>query len=193
MLIIAQIVMASSDHSRSGVESASEVLGAVIQELRALRARYHRVARRIRVLRGAMHALRELEAQSFSDRSEQSEVKTASGGRSSEPSTILTPEDDVCRMSVIQKRSVHNNQNPDLRRACRIALLETANAVSDGELLARITRRGSFSFADAKSALFAIDQELTALAEQGEVRAINSSSQRLWQRISSAHDSQQPV
>jgi hypothetical protein len=80
-----------------------------------------------------------------------------------------------------------------LRRACRIALLETANAVSDGELLARITRRGSFCFADTDAALRAIDQELTAMAEQGEVQPIHSSSQRLWQRIFSARDSQEPV
>jgi len=140
-----------------------------------------------------MHALQELDAQSFCDRSEQAEVKIASRGRSSEPSTIFTSEDDVCRMCAIQKRSIHNNQNPDLRRACRIALLETANAVSDDELLARITRRGSFCFADTDSALLAIDGELTAMAEQGEVRAINNSSRRLWQRIALAHDLQQRV
>ena len=51
--------MASTDHSRSSVESASEVLGAVIHELGELRASYNRVAKRIRVLRGAMHALQE--------------------------------------------------------------------------------------------------------------------------------------
>jgi hypothetical protein len=138
-----------------------------------------------------MHALQELDAQSFCGRSERVEVEMASRGRSSEPNTILTSEDDVCRVSSIQKRSIHNNRNPDLRRACRIALLETANAVSDSELLARITRRGSFYFADTDSALLAIDQELTAMAEQGEVLAINSSSRRLWQRIALAHDSQQ--
>jgi len=185
--------MASSDHSRSGVESASEVLGAVMHELQALRASYNRVAKRIRVLRGAMHALRELDAQSFCDRSEQVEVKMALRGRSSEPSTILTSEDEVCRKSAMQKTSIHNNQNPDLRRACRIALLETANAVSETELLARIARRGSFFFADPDSALLAIDQELTVMAELGEVRAINNLSQRLWQRVASAHDSQPQV
>jgi hypothetical protein len=191
VLIIAQIVMASTDHLRSGVESASEVLGAVIYELRELRASYNRVARRIRVLKGAMHALHELDAQSFRDHSEQVAVEVASRGKSSEPNTILASEKAVGRLPAIQKRSIHNHQNPDLRRACRIALLETANAVSDGELLARITRRGSFCFADTNSALLAIDQQLTAMAEQGEILAINSSSQRLWQRISSVRDSQQ--
>jgi len=185
--------MASSDHSRSGVESASEVLGAVVHELRALCASYNRVAKRIRVLRGAMHALRELDAQSFYNCSEQVAVRMALGGRSPVPSTILISEDEVCRKSAIHKRSIHNNQNPDLRRACRIALLETANAVSESELLARIDRRGSFCFADPDSALLAIDRELTAMAEHGEVRAINNSSQRLWQRIASAHGSQQRV
>jgi hypothetical protein len=140
-----------------------------------------------------MHALQELDAQSFCDRSAQVAVEMASSGGSSEPNTTLASEEAVCRLPVIQKRSSHNNQNPDLRRACRIALLETANAVSDSELLARITRRGSFCFADTDSALLAIDQELTAMAEQGEILAINSSSQRLWQRISSAHDSQKRV
>ena len=181
--------MASTDQSRSRIESASEVLGAVIHELRELRASYKTVAKRIRVLRGAMHALQELDAQSFCDRPEPGEVKTASRGRASEPSTILTSEDTICRMSVIQKRRIQDNQNADLRRACRIALLETASAISDTELLARIIRRGSFCFANPDLAVLAIDQELTAMAEQGEVQAINNSPQRLWRRISS--DSQQ--
>jgi hypothetical protein len=140
-----------------------------------------------------MHALRELDAQSFCDPSDQVEARMALRRRPSEPSTTLISEDDVCRKSAIQKISIHNNQNPDLRRACRIALLETANAVSESELLARIARRGSFCFADTDSALLAIDQELTAMAEHGEVRAINASPQRLWQRIASAQDSQQRV
>jgi hypothetical protein len=140
-----------------------------------------------------MQALQELDAQSFFDRPDQVEVNIASRGSSPEPNATLPSEDIVCRMSAIQKRRIHSHQNPDLRRACRIALLETANAVSDRELLDRITRRGSFCFADTDSALFAIDQELTAMAEQGEVQPINSSSQRLWERISSAHDSQQRV
>ena len=159
--------MPSTDHLQSRVESVSEVLGAVIHELRELRASYKRVAKRIRVLRGAMHALQELDAQSFCDRPEQVEVKIASRARPSEPNTILTSKDTICRMSAIQKRRIHDNQNADLRRACRIALLETANAVSDSELLARIIRRGSFCFAATDSALLAIDQELTAMAEQG--------------------------
>jgi len=92
-------------------------------------------------------------------------------------------------MPAIQKRGIHDKQNADLRRACRIALLETANAISGSELMARIIRRGSFCFADRDSAVLAIDQELTAMAEQGEVQAINSSSQRLWQRVSSTRDS----
>jgi hypothetical protein len=185
--------MASTDDSRSGVESASEVLGAVIHELRELRASYNRVAKRIRVLRGAMHALQELDTRPSCDRSEQVEVKLSSRGKPSEAGAILSSKATVRCISAIQKRRIHNNTNPDLRRACRIALLETANAVSDGDLLARITRRGSFCFADTDLALLAIDRELTAMAEQGEVQAINTSSQRLWQRISLAHDSQQRV
>jgi len=137
-----------------------------------------------------MHALRELDAQSSCDRSEPLEVEIASRGSSSEPTTILASEDAVCRESASRKKGIHNHRNPDLRRACRIALLETANAVSDSELLARIIRRGSFCFADNDSALLAIDQELTAMAEQGEVSPIDGSSQRMWQRISSVHDSQ---
>jgi hypothetical protein len=185
--------MASTDHSRSGVESASEVLGAVIHELRELRASYNRVAKRIRVLRGAMQALQQLDAQAFCDRSDWVAVKIGSSRRLSEASTLLPSEAAVRRRSAIQKRRIHDNENPDLRRACRIALLETANAVSDSELLTRITRRGSFCFADTDSALLAIDRELTAMADQGEVQPVNSLSQRLWQRISSARDSQKRV
>jgi len=185
--------MASTDHSRPEVESASKVLGAVMHELRELRVSYNRVAKRIRVLRGAMQALQQLDAQSFCDRSEQVEVNIGSSGRSSESSTLLPSAGTVCRRSEIRKRRIQDNENPDLRRACRIALLETANAVSDSELLARITRRGSFCFADTDSALLAIDQELTAMAEQGEVQPINGSSERLWQRIFSAPDSQERV
>jgi hypothetical protein len=180
--------MASSDYLQPSAQtSASEVLKVVILELRELRSRYREVTGRIRNLRIAVDALRSLGTEP---------AHIASGHRQS--STL--PEQDWTASSrngagdasratsAVRARSVIRRQNPDLRRACRIALMEVMGAVTDAEIYARIVRRGSFCFVRADSATRAIAEELDAMVEQGELRLVNDPSKRLWEQIRSEHD-----
>jgi hypothetical protein len=159
--------MASTDYPRPESQvSLVEVVKAASLELRRLRARHRAVSRRIRDLRIAVGALREL----------QDRGTRAAENEKSNPA------------AAIQGWKTIPGQNRDLRRACRIALLETVDAVSYEDIYTRIVRRGSFFLGSAASALPAIVQELNAMAEAGEVHCVQVSGERRWQRISSSHD-----
>ena len=55
---------------------------------------------------------------------------------------------------------------PELRRACRIAILESREAASPDEIYARIVRRASFSFEGIERPLVAIAGAIESLAEE---------------------------
>lgn len=178
--------MGSRDYSRPVAQkSATEVIYVVMAELRELRASYREVTKRIRILRSVVQALRELgispaaEATSSTDPASQSELNESCPNRNV-----------VCgllrRATVGQRRTVCI-ENPELRRACRIALIETTTAISLEEVYERIVRRGSFNFPTRDFAIRSIAQQLEDMAEHGEIRAVNHSLRRLWRRLSS-HD-----
>jgi len=148
------VVMGSLDYSRlSNPNSVAEVIQFIVTELQQLRARDKEIAKRIRAVRSALDALRQLGGHLSADDSWQ-------------PNAQASPA-----------------ENPDLRRACRIALLESTDAVTVEEIFKRINRRGSFCFVSNESAITLISQELEWMAEQGEARKINGARVRLWQRI----------
>jgi hypothetical protein len=78
--------------------------------------------------------------------------------------------------------------NSELRRACRIALLEASDAASEQEICRRIVRRGSYRFVNMGTATLSIVEELDALVDLGEVQRFDSPEGRLWQRISPRSD-----
>lgn len=139
----------SIDYSRSAEQSAaSAVLEAVIAEFHELRSSHREVTRRIRVLRDAVNALRKLE--------NQQEQQPVSGdgpaneaplgrnvGCSTSDSFRQKWKSSTLRLRRTMKNEANSREenNPDLRRACRIALMETPAAVSDEELYSRIARR----------------------------------------------------
>ena len=71
-----------------------------------------------------------------------------------------------------------------LRRACRIALLETNEGMSEQEICQRIVRRGSYSFRNPQVARLALIRELRLLEEQGELCSLYAGSRQLWKRTS---------
>ena len=75
-----------------------------------------------------------------------------------------------------------------LKRACRIALLDAGGAASTEEIQQRIVRRGSFSFADARSASTAILKTLESMTDDGELFCTDSGQHLLWQRTVPAQD-----
>ncbi len=189
--------MASSDYSGLTCEnSVSEVLKMANIELRELRAHYKTVTQRIRQLRIVVDALGELGAQNAGSEMEQKEpslrrtLKDLSG--------TLSPSGDSFRernksQAACNRAKRSPSRNPDLRRACRIALLETCEAVSRQEVYERIVRRGSFCFANTQIAASLIIEELNTLTECGELRCVEGSSGLLWQRVSPAPEPAEPV
>ena len=162
--------------------SVSEVIKAVGSELRELHARHREVTNRIRHLRIAVDALRELEKGSpllYGEIPETPEVRDEPPA----PMAQASAGEDAEVSRSINRRRFGRSQNMVLRRACRIALLETADAISVQDIYARISRRGSFSFASETGATRAIARELDALASDGEVRRAHDLSSLLWQRI----------
>jgi hypothetical protein len=67
-----------------------------------------------------------------------------------------------------------------LGRACRIALMETNEAVSVETIYDRIARRGSFTFVDYKHPFRAIVLAMSAMVRDGEASLLNEEGRRRW-------------
>ena len=156
-----------TDKNTDAVQSpVAEVLRAASLELRELHDRQLQLTKRIRTLRSAMAALHNLQRAS------------AHSTQASSP----------CSETILPAPAsrTENCGEADLRRACRIALLESCDALSDDEVLARIVRRGSYFFADYAAAIEAVTRELAAMSKDGEVEIDPSVSK--WKRVVSAGD-----
>jgi hypothetical protein len=177
--------MASSNHSQPSTEaSASEVLKVVVLELHQLRTQYKELTSRIRNLRIAVDALRELGESTPSEPAEATGLPQLHPNGSSKDSL-----GERLPRTRSRSRTFRGNSNPDLQRACRIALMESADAISIIEIHARILRRKSFVFVDRESAIHSILNELYAMLHQGELRRVDSSLGTTWQRLESTRTS----
>lgn len=171
--------MASTNYSHGSTQaSVSEVVRAVIRELRELRTRYREVNTRIRHLRITVDTLQHLDGNvsSVSSDTEQFTPAVEDHPTASDPFAVGFAFDT-------SSPAAPGRENPELRRACRIALLETDDAVSDAEIYSRIVRRGSYSFPSADSAARAIAEELHAMLVLGELRRVGNLATQAWQRI----------
>ncbi len=70
-----------------------------------------------------------------------------------------------------------------MRRACRIALLETDEPATVDEIYSRIAQRESFSFANAYQATAAIRQTLNLMTAQGEALIVDTNPRPRWKRV----------
>jgi len=89
------------------------------------------------------------------------------------------------RMTRTEIRSKSSISDERLRRACRIAVMETDQAASADDIRSRILRRGSFPFKNLESAAVAIARTLDMMVGAGEVFSLDNGPQRRWKRISS--------
>lgn len=113
--------------------------------------------------------------------------REAARDRRAEPLTIaVRPPLDrgsdslVCGPVVRLRTSVSGQK---LRRACRIALMESDEAASTEEICSRIVRRGSFPFKNLEHARTAIARTLDNMAREGETSSLNHETQLRWKRI----------
>lgn len=72
-------------------------------------------------------------------------------------------------------------EEENLRRACRIALLEAVQPESTDEILRRIERRSSYTFAAHVDALAAVAGELRMMRESGEACLQERGSTCFWE------------
>jgi hypothetical protein len=95
---------------------------------------------------------------------------------------VVNENDRMTRTEIRGKPSISGER---LRRACRIAVMETDEAASTEDVRSRILRRGSFPFKNLGYAAVAIAQTLDKMAEEGEVFSLDNGPHRRWKRISS--------
>jgi hypothetical protein len=153
-------------------ESLSAVVELAGDELRELHLRRGEVTQRIRNLYRMIAAL-----------------KTFSGLSEDEGASIeclrLVERPVAKRKAPVRIQPTKQQRyqsNPSLRRACRIALLETEEAIPSTEIRARIVRRGSFVFTELESATRSILAELNGMAEDGEACFSGRGHDSRWRR-----------
>lgn len=71
-----------------------------------------------------------------------------------------------------------------LRRACRIALLESDKPQTAAEIYQRISTRGSLSFQSSTDPLQVLSAELELMAKECEIICHVLHGEKLWQRLS---------
>jgi hypothetical protein len=166
-----------------------ETVRRVNAEALSLLTRRSEINRRIRGLHRLMHGLRDLAAKTDSSRGDRSTHLNSAGQPCGEKTASLP----TCCGNVLLERKVSEKQplplggskNPlgQLRRACRIALMEAGGTASLDEIRSRIVRRGSFSFPDSGLSESVIVQTLDSMAASAEVRCQQNGAQLVWQRI----------
>lgn len=98
-----------------------------------------------------------------------------------------------CETRVRHRGRHKRRKNPALSRACRIALLEHAEFMSENEVYSRIVRRGSFTFANTHLPAGAVVYELNLLCEHKQARFIEIGNERRWQRITPTNESEPSI
>lgn len=153
--------MLTEHQTAHGESPVLEVLRAAGLELRELRDQQVQVTKRIRTLRSTMAALQNLQ---HGQHEPSTEVESSSG-----------------------KHQVSSSESDEeLRRACRIAMLESVDGLTKDEVFARIVRRGSYHFADIVSAKAALRAELNSMVRDGELECESDESGSKWKRVDSA-------
>jgi hypothetical protein len=125
-----------------------------------------------------LHELQELGRQATKD-------LVAEAPRSDRRQPVKEVVNEINRTTKTELRGKASISSERLRRACRIAVMETDEAASTDDIRSRILRRGSFPFTNLEYAAVAIARTLDMMVEAGEVFSLENGSDRRWKRISS--------
>ncbi|MEP6644104.1 MAG: hypothetical protein ABJA69_06385 [Acidobacteriaceae bacterium] len=108
-------------------------------------------------------------------------VKSPSGLRArTYPHELETPDARVSSQQQSQMRFLSNDCKGKLERACRIALLESEQPATAGEVYDRIVRRQSYRLSPFKRPLVALAAALDGLVEAREVELCVRGNIRNW-------------
>lgn len=171
-------------HGHIGVAVVSGPASALVTqlqvELRSLLTRNKELRRHIRSIHAVLSGLQEMASTLAFDHlclpCEASQPSPADRTIAGRPGRV--------RRSGSRRKS--NHVSVSVQRACRIALMESETAASLEDLYARIVRRGSFSFVNARSANPVLVRVLCAMARDGEVRLLKNGPCWRWERTSGA-------
>jgi hypothetical protein len=167
----------NSDGSAQSQTSVCKVVNFVHDELYGLLIQREGIERRIRNLRQVVNGLRRFAGQpvfrSLSDqRLRSEELDTQRDGRK-------VPSQVSHQLGL---------ERVNLRRACRIALMEATGPASLEEIHSRIARRGTCPTISWELAHPLLVGALNGMTENGEVRCLASGSSVRWQRIESSNE-----
>jgi hypothetical protein len=169
--------------SHTTPDSMTEVAKLLQRELHRLSLQDHAIRRRVRNLRRVLRGLHkwvgraagyELDAELHGNSNGQRRVEPDPG----QPATVLK-----CSIgNDVQLPDIADHSLSELRRACRIALMEADQACSAEEIYTRILRRRAFSFNNLDHAVIAIVQALNVMTKDGETCCVEIDSRPCWKR-----------
>ena len=162
--------------------SVSAVVELVQAELDSLLARREEIRKRIQNLHQVIYGLQQFARLDTNDL--RSESPKPASRRRTNPATGGIAVDQHATGEL--RSCVRGNTkyaHLALRRACRIALLESQAAASVKEICSRIMRRGSFPFDSLRLAHPLVAWALNIMTEEGEIRCFKNVTPWRWQRI----------
>jgi len=165
--------------------SVSEVVRSLHNELHELISQRQQLTRSIRKLHRAVAAFHRFANNDVSVAASRTIRRCKAGEQSLDAGALVSGGMDGSLAAGTRTMAVS-----PLKRACRIALLETDQPLSETEIYARIVRRGSFAFEEDEVAHAAIARELQAMAKAGEIYlgedGNGDAAVSRWQRIATA-------
>jgi hypothetical protein len=155
-----------NDLAGASVETVHEIVQRAASKLSALQARRTHLRKRIQAL---LHISRTLANEAVTSRPTESKGSPSGMNRSDRA--------PLERNASVPRRS----GSSALRRACRIALMETDHAESVEQILERIRKRNSVSLRDANEPSAAIVSELNRMLVDGEASRYLEHGMERWQ------------
>lgn len=177
----------SETSSTSGESAVFETVRRVNAEALCLLMRRSEINRRIRRLHRLMHGLRHLATKNESSGDNGATQESAANQPARKKSCCGSgPREQTAIERQPLSAAGFSNPLGQLRRACRIALMEAGGSASLDEIRSRIVRRGSFSFSDSGLSESAIIQALDLMATNADVRGLEIGPQSVWQHMTPA-------
>jgi multidrug resistance efflux pump len=163
---------------KENVESRQAIPEMVRDLVRRAEAKVAELEARKQYLRRRVQALRFLATHAAQERSRERPDTLASGQVSSAHS-LNRSEHDV---KPARSDQDSGRGTTSLRRACRIALMESDEPQTSAQIYQRICKRGSVSFQSSIDALHVLSAELDLMAKESEITCRILLGEKRWQR-----------
>src|SRR6266849_668588 len=175
--------------TRAGFQgSVSAVVELIQTELDSLQARRKEIRERIQSLHHVIYGLQEIGGLERDDVLAESLKPGSRRGTNHQTGSDIAIDERAAGEWRSCVRGHTKYTHPALKRACRIALLESEPAASVKEIYSRIVRRGSFWFDSPRLAHPLVARALNIMTEEGEIRCFKNDTLWRWQRLTPRED-----